>query len=190
MLPRPVIYFTNKKKLICCGLFVILTLGLFQYLFSLQNSNGKFDFCLEDVIYTTTTTSKILNDTITCSILEAQNQDICQEIWINSDQFVSDDQVQKRLSNCSSYFSAVNTTALLPILELETSLAFSIVVHNQIGLFESLMASIFRPQNSYCIFIDAKASSKFKTLVKALISCYTHQFPKVNLNMFFDQWIN
>ena len=98
--------------------------------------------------------------------------------------------VSSIISNCSSYFSAVNTTALLPMLELETSLAFSIVVHNQIGLFESLMASIFRPQNSYCIFIDAKASSKFKTLVKALISCYTHQFPKVNLNMFFDQWIN
>ena len=171
---RILVYFTNRKKLIYIIFFVAITLSVIQYLFSLQNNNGKLDFCLDDVVFSL----QHLKD-IKCSILESQDQEKCQENWIKSDEFISDNQVQNRLSNCSNYFTQVNTTAMLPMLETETSLGFSIVLHNQIGLFESLMASIVRSQNVYCIFVDAKANSKLKSMVKALISCYSLQYPKV-----------
>ena len=128
MLRHPVLYFNYKKKILCCVFFIGIALGLFQYLFLTQNANGKYDVCLNDVIFS----SQKLKD-IKCSILQVENQEICQEHWKNSDNFVSDDQVQKRLSNCSNYFSMVKTTAFLPRLEMESSIAFSIVVHNQIG---------------------------------------------------------
>ena len=54
------------------------------------------------------------------------------------------------------------------------------MAHDQIGLLESLLASIFRPRYSYCIFVDVKSSIKFKNQVKKLIRCYKQKFPKVN----------
>jgi hypothetical protein len=47
--------------------------------------------------------------------------------------------------------------------ESETPLAFAILIHSQIGLFEALLALLFRPQNSYCIYVDQKTSDNFKS---------------------------
>ena len=93
---RILVYFTNRKKLIYVIFFVAIALSVIQYMFSLRNNNGKLDFCLDDVVFS----SQHLKD-IKCSILESQDQEKCQENWIKSDEFISDNQVQNRLSNCS-----------------------------------------------------------------------------------------
>ena len=111
--------------------------------------------------------------------MASRTEEECQRQWKKSDEFISDAQVQNRLSDCSSYFSKINISAHNPILPNETEIAFGIVTHSQIGLLESLLASIFRPHHSYCIFVDAKSTSKFKALTKALISCYKLHYPKV-----------
>ena len=37
----------------------------------------------------------------------------------------------------------------------ETKLAFTIVAHDQLGLFEILLHLIFRPYNAYCIYVGS-----------------------------------
>ena len=49
----------------------------------------------------------------------------------------------------------------------------------QKGLFETLLATLFRPHNAYCIFMDSKADPGFKTIVNQLINCYKENFPNV-----------
>ena len=63
---------------------------------------------------------------------------------------------------------------------MEFPIAFALMVHDQITLFETLLATLFRPQNAYCIFMDSKADPGFKTIVNQLINCYKENFPNVN----------
>jgi hypothetical protein len=76
--------------------------------------------------------------------------------------------------------------------ESETPLAFAILIHSQIGLFEALLASLFRPQNSYCIYVDQKTSDNFKSKVDKLVDNYKQKFPQVTItlvlfeNLFFQ----
>ena len=62
---------------------------------------------------------------------------------------------------------------------MEFPLAFALIVHSQVSLFEALMATIFRPHNSYCVFIDAKAEPGFKVIIRQLLNCYKNRFPNV-----------
>ena len=56
------------------------------------------------------------------------------------------------------------------------------MVHSQIGLFEAQLATIFKPHNSYCIFVDAKANKEIHTLVSKIINCYKSKYPQVSVN--------
>jgi len=66
-------------------------------------------------------------------------------------------------------------------IELSTPLAFSILCHSNIGLLEVLLSTTFRPHNSYCIYVDTKASSSFKKSVNDLLAIYREKFPKTTL---------
>ena len=65
--------------------------------------------------------------------------------------------------------------------ERQTPLAFSILAHDQFPLLETLIALLFRPHNSYCIFVDAKAAADYENLVQKLVNCYRYKFPKVGI---------
>ena len=54
------------------------------------------------------------------------------------------------------------------------------MAHGQFSLLETLIASIFRPHNSYCIFVDGKASQDYHQMVRNLVHCYKDQFPQVH----------
>ncbi len=58
-------------------------------------------------------------------------------------------------------------------------LAFSIVIHDQLGQLEALLATIFRPHNSYCLYVDAKTQPDFKRGVQQLVQKYKDYFKKV-----------
>lgn len=63
---------------------------------------------------------------------------------------------------------------------MEFPIAFALMVHDQITLFETLLASLFRPHNAYCVFMDGKANPGFKAQIHLLINCYKSQFPNVS----------
>ncbi|XP_069482019.1 beta-1,3-galactosyl-O-glycosyl-glycoprotein beta-1,6-N-acetylglucosaminyltransferase [Ambystoma mexicanum] len=59
--------------------------------------------------------------------------------------------------------------ALFPI-------AYSIVVHHKIDMFETLLRTIYAPQNFYCIHVDKKAPESFLAAVKGIVSCFGNVF--------------
>ena len=65
------------------------------------------------------------------------------------------------------------------MVERQSPLAFSIMVHDQLPLLETMIALLFRPHNSYCIFVDKKAPTEFQNLVRKMVNCYKFKFPKV-----------
>ena len=62
---------------------------------------------------------------------------------------------------------------LLQMTEAEGQVpfAYSVLNHANIGLLEALLSAIFRPHNSYCIYIDAKSSDTYKVCSNLLLGC-------------------
>ncbi|XP_073506910.1 beta-1,3-galactosyl-O-glycosyl-glycoprotein beta-1,6-N-acetylglucosaminyltransferase 3-like [Phyllobates terribilis] len=60
--------------------------------------------------------------------------------------------------------------------ERDYPIAYSMVIHNDIEMFERLLRSIYMPQNVYCIHVDMKSSETFFGAVKAIVSCFHNVF--------------
>ncbi|XP_033023714.1 beta-1,3-galactosyl-O-glycosyl-glycoprotein beta-1,6-N-acetylglucosaminyltransferase 3 [Lacerta agilis] len=60
--------------------------------------------------------------------------------------------------------------------EEDFPIAYSMVVHDQIEMFERLLRSIYVPQNVYCVHIDRKAPEPFQKAVRAIASCFGNVF--------------
>ena len=43
-------------------------------------------------------------------------------------------------------------------MERKLPIAFSIITHGHLGILEAQLATLFKPHNAYCIYIDKKAS--------------------------------
>ena len=74
--------------------------------------------------------------------------------------------------------------------EKKIPLAFSILCHSNLGILETLLASIFRPQNYYCIYVDNKAPVEFLNNAKRLINAYKIKFPKTYIFLAKDPRMN
>ena len=66
-------------------------------------------------------------------------------------------------------------------IEKKISIAFSILCHGNLGQLEALFATIFRPQNVYCIYVDDKSPIEYKKAVRQLAAIYKYHFPEVKL---------
>ena len=64
-----------------------------------------------------------------------------------------------------------------------TPLAFSIVTHDAIGLFEILLHLIFRPYNAYCIYVAKNTNKGYQNKVHQLVDCYKKLYPKTSIFM-------
>ena len=53
-----------------------------------------------------------------------------------------------------------------------TRLAFSILVHENIAIFETLLHLIFRRQHAICVHVDLKAPRDVHLAVKGIIRCF------------------
>ncbi|XP_078541285.1 beta-1,3-galactosyl-O-glycosyl-glycoprotein beta-1,6-N-acetylglucosaminyltransferase 3-like [Lissotriton helveticus] len=60
--------------------------------------------------------------------------------------------------------------------EEDFPIAYSMVIHNNIEMFERLLRSLYAPQNVYCVHVDAKAPELFLKAVKAIASCFDNVF--------------
>lgn len=56
--------------------------------------------------------------------------------------------------------------------EAEFPIAFNILAHENAEQVERLLRSIYRPQNVYCIHVDAKASHAFRHALSSIASCF------------------
>ncbi|XP_071355007.1 beta-1,3-galactosyl-O-glycosyl-glycoprotein beta-1,6-N-acetylglucosaminyltransferase 3 [Trachinotus anak] len=60
--------------------------------------------------------------------------------------------------------------------EADFPIAYSMVIHEKIEMFERLLRAIYTPQNIYCVHVDQKSSKEFQQAVKAIISCLPNVF--------------
>ena len=49
-----------------------------------------------------------------------------------------------------------------------TKLAFTFVVHHQVGLFEVLLKLLFRPYNAYCIYVGSNTDERISSAITEL----------------------
>ncbi|RVE71845.1 hypothetical protein OJAV_G00055720 [Oryzias javanicus] len=55
-------------------------------------------------------------------------------------------------------------------------IAYSMVIHEKIEMFERLLRAIYAPQNVYCVHVDLKSPPKYLTAVKSIVSCFPNVF--------------
>ncbi|XP_069722806.1 beta-1,3-galactosyl-O-glycosyl-glycoprotein beta-1,6-N-acetylglucosaminyltransferase 3 [Phaenicophaeus curvirostris] len=60
--------------------------------------------------------------------------------------------------------------------EAEFPIAYSMVIHNKIEMFERLLRSLYAPQNVYCVHVDGKSPADFQEAVRAIAACFPNVF--------------
>lgn len=79
--------------------------------------------------------------------------------------------------NCSAYIEKRGfITQTLSEEERHFPLAYSMVIHEKIEMFERLLRAIYAPQNVYCVHVDQKTSTEFKAAVESIASCFENVF--------------
>lgn len=61
------------------------------------------------------------------------------------------------------------------------SLAFSILVNEQVEQFERLLVAMYEPTNIYCIHVDAKSSDTIKRAIRSIVDCFDNVFVTTRL---------
>ncbi|XP_034049455.1 beta-1,3-galactosyl-O-glycosyl-glycoprotein beta-1,6-N-acetylglucosaminyltransferase 3-like [Thalassophryne amazonica] len=64
----------------------------------------------------------------------------------------------------------------LSLEEEEFPIAYSMVIHEKIEMFERLLRAVYAPQNIYCVHVDQKSSEDFKKAVRGIVSCFPNVF--------------
>ncbi|XP_060933191.1 beta-1,3-galactosyl-O-glycosyl-glycoprotein beta-1,6-N-acetylglucosaminyltransferase 3-like [Limanda limanda] len=79
----------------------------------------------------------------------------------------------------------------VPLSEEENDfpIAYSIVIHEQIEMFERLLRAIYAPQNIYCVHVDQKSSEEFHMAVEAIVACFPNVFIATKLEkVIYASW--
>ena len=91
--------------------------------------------------------------------------------------FLQEDHIIARTEDCNKYFETFPVLHnLQPYNQSDFPLAFSHLVHHEIGVLEAFLALYFRPFDMHCIYIDKKATGKVRMAVDRLLRCYREQF--------------
>uniref|UniRef100_A0A671T189 Beta-1,3-galactosyl-O-glycosyl-glycoprotein beta-1,6-N-acetylglucosaminyltransferase 3 n=1 Tax=Sinocyclocheilus anshuiensis TaxID=1608454 RepID=A0A671T189_9TELE len=77
--------------------------------------------------------------------------------------------------DCPSYIRGFLTVSLSKE-EKDFPIAYSMVIHEKIEMFERLLRAIYTPHNVYCVHVDQKSPEIFKEAVRAITSCLTNVF--------------
>lgn len=67
-------------------------------------------------------------------------------------------------------------TVPLSLEEEQFPIAFSMVIHEKIEMFERLLRAIYAPQNVNCVHVNQKSPQIFQRAVQALVSCFPNVF--------------
>ncbi|KAG7276228.1 hypothetical protein CRUP_018610 [Coryphaenoides rupestris] len=60
--------------------------------------------------------------------------------------------------------------------EQDFPIAYSMVIHEKVEMFERLLRAIYRPQNVYCVHVDKKSPQNFLNAVATIASCFPNVF--------------
>ncbi len=90
---------------------------------------------------------------------------------------IPDEEYPKLTRNCDTY-KRERQYILQPLSqnEAEFPIAFSMVIFKDIEQVERLLRAIYRPQNYYCIHVDAKASQAIRDAMDSIAKCFDNVF--------------
>ncbi len=60
-------------------------------------------------------------------------------------------------------------------------LAFSIIVHNQVGIFETLLHMLYRRQHSICVYIGNNTEPEVRRALTLIVECFRSHFKTDNV---------
>ena len=115
-------------------------------------------------------------DTITCQrLLVGDEKAVAAAIEFTSKhqrKVIPESEMLKKVSDCEMFRKrgGYRNTPLRPS-DNDFPVAFNILVHWHLEQFERLLRAIYRPQNVYCIHVDAKASWTFHSTVTMIARC-------------------
>jgi len=90
---------------------------------------------------------------------------------------LTDEQVLEMASDCSSLYDRGRYEPMpLRPTDVEFPIAFNLLLHVRAEQFERLLRAIYRPQNVYCVHVDAKSSRAFYEAVAAVAKCFGNVF--------------
>ncbi|XP_050956293.1 beta-1,3-galactosyl-O-glycosyl-glycoprotein beta-1,6-N-acetylglucosaminyltransferase 3-like [Labeo rohita] len=73
--------------------------------------------------------------------------------------------------------------------EKDFPIAYSMVIHEKIEMFERLLRAIYTPHNVYCVHVDQKSPEIYKEAVRAITSCLTNVFVASKLeSVIYASW--
>ncbi|XP_056120865.1 beta-1,3-galactosyl-O-glycosyl-glycoprotein beta-1,6-N-acetylglucosaminyltransferase 3-like [Rhinichthys klamathensis goyatoka] len=92
--------------------------------------------------------------------------------------------------DCPSYIRERGFLTLsLSKEERDFPIAYSMVIHEKIEMFERLLRAIYTPDNVYCVHVDQSSPEIFKEAVRAIASCLTNVFLASKLeNVIYASW--
>ncbi|KAL2094582.1 hypothetical protein ACEWY4_009301 [Coilia grayii] len=92
--------------------------------------------------------------------------------------------------NCSAFIADRGyATAALSEEERDFPIAYSMVIHEKIEMFERLLRALYTPQNVYCVHVDKKAPEPFMKAVEAIASCFPNVFVATKLeSVVYASW--
>lgn len=103
---------------------------------------------------------------------------------------LSEDFYLNATKDCPSYIEKRGfNTEILSDEERDFPIAYSMVIHEKIGMFERLLRAIYAPQNIYCVHVDQKSGKDFKVAVEAIVSCFPNVFIATKLeSVVYASW--
>lgn len=90
---------------------------------------------------------------------------------------IEDSQYINMTSNCALFIQ--NRGYLLPKVTQEEKhfpIAYSILTYKDVHQTERLLRSVYRPQNTYCIHVDQKASDTMRSAMSSIAKCFPNVF--------------
>ena len=82
----------------------------------------------------------------------------------------------KMTSNCSRFIESRGYITHSSDLENLFPIGFSILMYTDVDQAERLLRAIYRPQNVYCLHVDAKSTEETFSAVAAIASCFSNVF--------------
>ena len=90
---------------------------------------------------------------------------------------ITDEQYSEQAKHCESFVKKRGyIMSSLSKVEEDFPLAYSIIAHKGAEALERLLRAIYRPQNIYCIHIDAKSKQDFYNAAAAISGCFPNVF--------------
>ncbi|XP_029009144.1 beta-1,3-galactosyl-O-glycosyl-glycoprotein beta-1,6-N-acetylglucosaminyltransferase 3-like [Betta splendens] len=73
--------------------------------------------------------------------------------------------------------------------EEDFPIAYSMVIHEKIEMFERLLRAVYAPQNIYCVHVDQKSTKEFQKAVNSIVACFPNVFVATELeSVVYASW--